>query len=59
MVRHEAAEALGGMARDECLEALRTFKDDAEPLVGDSCVVGLDMHAYWSQWRAPEEATAH
>eukprot|EP00669_Euglena_mutabilis_P011637 TRINITY_DN6252_c0_g1_i1.p1 TRINITY_DN6252_c0_g1~~TRINITY_DN6252_c0_g1_i1.p1 ORF type:complete len:291 (+),score=38.79 TRINITY_DN6252_c0_g1_i1:36-908(+) len=50
MVRHEAAEALGGMGREECLEVLRQFEADKEPLVSESCTVGLDMHEYWSKW---------
>mmetsp|Transcript_3009 Transcript_3009/g.5281 ORF Transcript_3009/g.5281 Transcript_3009/m.5281 type:complete len:225 (-) Transcript_3009:1312-1986(-) len=55
MVRHEAAEALGGIAKDECLVTLHEFKSDVEQLVADSCVVGLDMAEYWSKWNALEE----
>lgn len=43
MVRHEAAEALGSIAAPECLELLRQYAADPEPIVADSCVVALDM----------------
>lgn len=39
MVRHEAAEALGSIASDECIGMLRTFVGDAEPIVAHSCEV--------------------
>lgn len=45
MVRHEAAEALGGIATDECLPILKEFaqRDDVPRVVRESCVVALDM----------------
>ena len=45
MVRHEAAEALGGIATDEVLPMLRKWaaKDDAPRVVRESCVVAIDM----------------
>ena len=33
MVRHEAAEALGSIATDECLPVLQSFLNDSEPVV--------------------------
>lgn len=45
MVRHEAAEALGGIATDECLPVLRKWmnKPDAPRVVKESCIVAIDM----------------
>lgn len=45
MVRHEAAEALGGLAReaDGVEEVLKRFSDDPEQVVRDSVLVALDM----------------
>jgi len=45
MVRHEAAEALGGIATDEILPVLRKWaaKEDAPRVVKESCVVAIDM----------------
>lgn len=50
MVRHEAAEALGGIPSDgsdggEVLQLLREWaaKKDAPDVVRDSCVVAVDM----------------
>ena len=45
MVRHEAAEALGGIATEEVLPVLRKWaaKDDAPRVVRESCVVAIDM----------------
>ena len=43
MVRHEAAEALGSIADDRCLELLRQYCKDASPIVAHSCEVALDM----------------
>jgi len=42
MVRHEAAEALGSVADERCIAALRRYATDKEPIVADSCVVALD-----------------
>ena len=46
MVRHECAEALGAIAREECLEILREFRGDGERVVRESCEVALDMLDY-------------
>ncbi|KAL8290500.1 hypothetical protein RQP46_002758 [Phenoliferia psychrophenolica] len=48
MVRHEAAEALGGIATDDCLPVLQEFaKDENCPrVVKESCEVALDMYEY-------------
>ena len=45
MVRHEAAEALGGIATDECLPILKEYaeREDVPRVVRESCVVALDM----------------
>lgn len=45
MVRHEAAEALGGIATDECLPVLQEFaqREDVPRVVRESCEVALDM----------------
>ncbi|XP_045487923.1 deoxyhypusine hydroxylase [Pieris rapae] len=46
MVRHEAAEALGSIATDECTEVLKKYLDDPRPVVRESCEVALDMSEY-------------
>lgn len=46
MVRHEAAEALGSIATDECLPVLQGFLNDKDEVVRDSAVVALDMYEY-------------
>ncbi|CAE6470952.1 unnamed protein product [Rhizoctonia solani] len=48
MVRHEAAEALGGIATPEVLPVLREWasKPDVPRVVRESCVVALDMYEY-------------
>lgn len=46
MVRHEAAEALGSIATDECLPVLRSFMNDKDVVVRDSAIVALDMYEY-------------
>lgn len=43
MVRHEAAEALGSIADDQCVALLEEFAKDPEPLVSQSCEVALCM----------------
>jgi deoxyhypusine monooxygenase len=43
MVRHEAAEALGSIAAPECLDLLKQYALDIDPIVADSCIVALDM----------------
>ncbi|XP_063747861.1 deoxyhypusine hydroxylase [Eleginops maclovinus] len=46
MVRHEAAEALGSIGKDECLAVLQQFRSDGERVVKESCEVALDMLEY-------------
>jgi deoxyhypusine monooxygenase len=48
MVRHEAAEALGAIASDECYELLRGFVKDEQRVVRESCEVALDVCDYFS-----------
>lgn len=56
MVRHEAAEALGAMADAKTWDLLAEYAKDPEPIVADSCIVALEMHKYWSQWKSPAAA---
>lgn len=46
VVRHEAAEALGGIATPEVLPHLKTWSErkDSPDVLKDSCVVALDMY---------------
>ena len=46
VVRHEAAEALGGIATPEVLPHLKTWyeRKDSPNVVKDSCEVALDMY---------------
>jgi deoxyhypusine monooxygenase len=46
MVRHEAAEALGGIATPEVLPYLKEYmtREDAPVVVKESCQVALDMY---------------
>lgn len=46
MVRHECAEALGSIAEENCLVALKDFLKDTEQVVRESCEVALDMYEY-------------
>ncbi|TFY83859.1 hypothetical protein EWM64_g149 [Hericium alpestre] len=48
MVRHEAAEALGGIATPEVLPYLKEYLtgDDVPVVVKESCQVALDMYEY-------------
>lgn len=48
MVRHEAAEALGGIATDDVLPHLREWnmRPDAPRVVRESCEIALDMWEY-------------
>ncbi|XP_072294993.1 deoxyhypusine hydroxylase [Eucyclogobius newberryi] len=46
MVRHEAAEALGSIGREECVGVLQKHQGDGERVVQESCVVALDMLHY-------------
>lgn len=45
MVRHEAAEALGGIATEDCLPILQEYatKEGVPRVVKESCEVALDM----------------
>lgn len=45
MVRHEAAEALGGIATPEVLPHLREWakREDSPRVVKESCMVAIDM----------------
>lgn len=46
MVRHEAAEALGSIGKEECLAVLQRYRGDGERIVKESCEVALDMLEY-------------
>ena len=51
MVRHEAAEAIGSIAADECEAVLRPFAQPAaedDLIVRQSCDVALDLAEYWN-----------
>ena len=55
MVRHESAIALGSVGGPLAKIWLRKFVSDPEPMVAESCLVGLDMIAYWAAWEAEEK----
>jgi deoxyhypusine monooxygenase len=46
MVRHEAAEALGAIATEECSQILEQHVQDPERVVRESCYVALDLYEY-------------
>ena len=46
MVRHECAEALGAIAKENCLDILKTYLQDKERVVNESCKVALDMYEH-------------
>ncbi|XP_060934175.1 deoxyhypusine hydroxylase [Limanda limanda] len=46
MVRHEAAEALGSIGKEDCLAVLQRYRKDSERVVKESCEVALDMLEY-------------
>jgi len=48
MVRHEAAEALGAIATNECIPLLSDHLSDFEDVVKESCEVALDIHSYFT-----------
>mmetsp|Transcript_15143 Transcript_15143/g.43064 ORF Transcript_15143/g.43064 Transcript_15143/m.43064 type:complete len:304 (+) Transcript_15143:66-977(+) len=48
MVRHEAAEALGAIATQECTEYLRDFLHDEKRVVKESCDIALDVADYYT-----------
>ncbi|KAG6547368.1 hypothetical protein Mapa_010816 [Marchantia paleacea] len=43
MVRHEAAEALGSIGDAESVALLKSYREDSEPLVSQSCEVALNV----------------
>jgi len=43
MVRHEAAEALGAIGDRTAMNTLESFKNDAEPVISESCEVAIDL----------------
>ncbi len=59
MVRHESAEALGAIeGRWDDVEAiLRTFLDDHDVVVQESCVVALDAADYWGHANKTDDDT--
>lgn len=44
MVRHECAEAIGGIGDERCLAILHAFLHDPTPEVSESCEVALDVY---------------
>ena len=48
MVRHEAAEALGAIAKDECKAIIREHIDDHQVVVKESCIVADDLYQFWT-----------
>lgn len=46
MVRHECAEALGAIATEQCVDVLKKYINDTEPVVSESCIIALDMADY-------------
>lgn len=46
MVRHECAEALGSIADEKCLDVLKQYLLDPDPVVSESCKVALDMYEF-------------
>lgn len=51
MVRHESAEALGAIEErwDEVESILKSFLDDEDIVVKESCIVALDAADYWGR----------
>jgi deoxyhypusine monooxygenase len=48
MVRHEAAEAIGSIAEENCEPILKDFAKDKDQIVRESCDVALDLVEYWN-----------
>eukprot|EP00483_Globobulimina_turgida_P009447 UN09466 len=48
MVRHEAAEALGAIAKDECKTIIKQHLNDKEIVVKESCIVADDIYTFWT-----------
>ena len=58
MVRHEAAEALGAIASDACLEALETASEDASQVVRETATLALQRLRYAQAMRRDAQAKA-
>jgi deoxyhypusine monooxygenase len=58
MVRHEAAEALGAIASDACLEALETASEDASQVVRETATLALQRLRYAQAKRRDAQAKA-
>lgn len=48
MVRHEAAEAIGAIASEECGPILEKYLHDQADVVRESCEVATDISDYYS-----------
>lgn len=48
MVRHEAAEALGAIAKDECKKIIKKHLNDNQIVVKESCIVADDIYDFWT-----------
>ncbi|KAG4302213.1 hypothetical protein PCK1_001485 [Pneumocystis canis] len=46
MVRHEAAEALGSIGTSEVQSLLKTYLEDKERVIRESCIVAINMYSY-------------
>jgi len=57
MVRHESAEALGAIEGrwDEVEAILKTFLDDKDDVIRESCMVALDAADYWGHSNTLED----
>lgn len=59
IVRHECAEALGSIGSGECLPILKEYMGEAHggdagsKVVGESCVIGLDMWEWENETSVP------
>jgi len=49
MVRHEAAEALGSIAKRECRSIVEKYVDDKQDVVRESCIVATDIYDFWHE----------
>jgi deoxyhypusine monooxygenase len=58
MVRHEAAEALGAIASEECLEALEEASNDASQVVRETAVLALQRFKHARGAREAKNANA-
>jgi len=57
MVRHEAAEALGNIATEECLKILEPFKKDKDRCVAESIEVAFNIAHFWEAGEKAETET--